>query len=216
MSGCCSSYSEVAGAHFDEKIARRELDNYRKTGAGSTTCLLRDLLRATGGIDGVLLDVGTGIGGLTFELLEKGIRRAIAVDASGANLAAASEEAQRRGQAGAVQFVHGDFLDVAHAIPPATVVTLDRVVCCYPSYESLLTESLRHVERYFALSYPREAWYVRAAIAVENLLRRFRGDPFRSFVHPVERMKLVIESAGLRLVSRRETWQWSADVYARL
>jgi SAM-dependent methyltransferase len=105
VSGCCSTYGDVAGAHFDERIARRRLASYRKKGPGSTTRLLRDLLLETGRIDGVLLDVGSGIGGLTFELLEHGIGRAIAVDASPANLAAATEEAVRRKKVGAIQFV---------------------------------------------------------------------------------------------------------------
>jgi len=93
MKGCCSPYETVARAQFDEKIARRELASYRKKGPGSTTRLLRDLLLKTGGVNGTLLDVGSGIGGLTFELLEHGIERAIAIDASPANLAAATEEA---------------------------------------------------------------------------------------------------------------------------
>jgi SAM-dependent methyltransferase len=215
VSGCCSTYSDVAGAHFDEKIARRELASYRKDGPGSTTRLLRDLLLEAGPIEGVLLDVGSGIGGLTFELLEHGVDRALAVDASAANLAAATDEAARRGQLGAVRFLQGDFLDVASQIPPATVVTLDRVVCCYPLYEPLLEESLRHAERYFAFSYPRDFWYVHLAMALENARRAIRKDSFRAFVHPVEGMTHVIEGAGFRLVARRRTWRWSAEVYVR-
>jgi len=215
MKGCCSPYETVARAQFDEKIARRELASYRKKGPGPTTRLLRDLLLKTGGVNGTLLDVGSGIGGLTFELLEHGIERAIAIDASPANLAAATEEAARRGRTGAIRFVAGDFLDVARQIPPATVMTLDRVICCYPFYEPLLEESLRHAERCFAMSYPRDVWYMHAAVALDNAVRRIRGNPFRAFVHPASRMTRVIQGAGFRLAARRQTWQWSADVYLR-
>jgi len=215
VSGCCSTYGNIAGAQFNEKIARRELASYRRKGPGSTTRLLRDLLLETGRIEGTLLDVGSGIGGLTFELLEHGIGRAIAVDASAANGAAAADEAARRGHVAAVQLIEGDFLDVAPRVPPATVVTLDRVVCCYSLYEPLLEESLRHAERYFAFSYPRDLWYVHIAVTLDNAFRRIRGNPFRAFVHSVERMTHVIDRAGFRLVSRRQTWQWSADVYGR-
>jgi magnesium-protoporphyrin O-methyltransferase len=210
---CCSSYGDVAAAHFDEQIARRELASYRDKGPGSTTRLLRDLLLAAGRPDGVLLDVGSGIGGLTFELLDHGVERAIAVDASPAALAAAADEAVRRGRTSAVEFVCSDFVEVAAGLPAATVVTLDRVICCYPSYEPLLTESLRHAERYFAISYPRDVWYVHVLVAFENARRRLRGSPFRIFVHPVERMRALIDGAGFRLVSRRRSLQWSAEVY---
>ena len=154
MSACCSTYGNVAGAHFDEKIAKRDLESYRKKGPGPTARLLRDLLVATGTVGGVLLDVGSGVGGLSFELLERGVERAVAVDASAAYLAAATQEATRRNRLRAVDFVHGDFVDVGTQIPPATVVTLDRVVCCYPAFEPLLNESPTSVDRWPACREP--------------------------------------------------------------
>jgi SAM-dependent methyltransferase len=214
---CCSGCVGYAAAErqFGPAVAERDLKSYRKKGPGPTTRLLRDLLADTGAIDGILLDVGSGIGGLTFELLERGVTRAIAVDASAAYLAAAAREATRRDRLRAIELVQGDFLEVAPQIPKATVVTLDRVICCYPSYEALLNESLRHAERLFAFSYPRDAWYVHAAIGFENRLRWLKRNPFRAFVHPVNRMTGIIERAGFKLVARRQTWQWSADVWTR-
>jgi len=55
----------VADAHFDEKIALRDLENYRKKRPGPTARLLRDMLVDTRAVDGMLLDVGSGTGGLT-------------------------------------------------------------------------------------------------------------------------------------------------------
>ncbi len=215
MSACCSTYGNVAGAHFDEKIAKRDLAGYRKKGPGPTARLLRDLLVGTGAVGGVVLDVGSGVGGLSFELLDRGAERVIAVDASAAYLAAAAQEATRRDRLGVVEFMHGDFVDVGPQIPSTTIVTLDRVICCYPSFEPLLNEALRHAERAFAYSYPRDTWYVHAAIGVENGMRRLKRNTFRAFVHPVDRMTQVIERAGFHLAGRRQTWQWSADVWVR-
>jgi SAM-dependent methyltransferase len=215
VSACCSTYGNVAGAHFDEKIARRDLENYRKKGPGPTARLLRDMLVETGAVDGTLLDVGSGVGGLSFELLDRGVHHAIAVDASAAYLAAAAREAARRDGGGSIEFRHGDFVEVASTVAPATLVTMDRVICCYPAFESLLKEALGHAEQSFAYSYPRDLWYVRAAIAGENGLRKLKGNPFRAFVHPVAHMTHTIERAGFRLAARRQTWQWSADVWLR-
>lgn len=215
MSACCSTYGNVAAAHFDEKIARRDLENYRTKGPGLTARLLRDMLVDARAVDGTLLDVGSGVGGLSFELLERGVKRAIAVDASAAYLAAAAQEATRRDRLGVVQFRHGDLLDVASTLPPATIVTMDRVICCYPAFEALLREALGHAERYFAYSYPRDRWYVRAAIAGENGVRRLKRNPFRTFVHQVTSMTGTIEGAGFRLAARRQSWQWSAEVWVR-
>ena len=205
----------MADKHFDHAVARDDLDRYRRDGSGATARLLRDLLVEHGPLGGALLDVGSGIGGLTFELLDRGVERAIAVDMSAAYLAAASDEATRRGRSGAIQFVRGDFLDVAAQLPAAALVTLDRVVCCYPFYEPLLEESLRHAERSFAYSYPRDVWYVRGMIWVENLVRWARQNAFRTFVHPAARMAEVVERTGFTLVAHRQTRQWRADVYVR-
>ncbi len=89
-------------------------------------------------VSGVLLDIGAGFGALTFELIDRGSTRAIAVDASSSYLDAGAREATRRRKTGSIEFVHGDFVDVAATLPNADVVTLDRVVCCYPHVEPLL------------------------------------------------------------------------------
>jgi hypothetical protein len=151
---------------------------------------------------------------LTFELLERGFNRAVIVDASASYTTAASSEAARRGRSKDVDFVSGDFLEVARRVPTASIVALDHVVCCYPLYEELLNEAVRHAERGFAFSYPRDRWYVRAGMMAENALRR-RKSGFRTFVHPGTKMREVVTRAGFDLVYQRRTLTWSADVFVR-
>jgi magnesium-protoporphyrin O-methyltransferase len=134
--------------------------------------MLADGIAHSGALSGTVLDVGSGIGGLTFELLDRGATSAVAVDASAAYVGAARDEAVHRGQANTIRFVHDDFVDAAPQLPSASIVTLDRVVCCYPSSEPLLDAALGHAERCLALSYPRELWYVRLGVMLENGQRR--------------------------------------------
>jgi magnesium-protoporphyrin O-methyltransferase len=177
--------------------------------------LLQEGLAPAGTLSGTLLDIGSGIGSLTFGLLERGVTHAVAVDASSAYNRVARQEAARLGRADAVRFVHADFVSVASELPAATVVTLDRVVCCYPSYETLLSAAVSHAERCLALSYPRAVWYVRLGVMLENAQRRLTKNPFRTLVHPAARMEDLIRSAGFELSTRRQTWMWSVDVYKR-
>ncbi len=215
MACCCSGFCSATDRQFNARVAARDVAEYRRHGPPPTTRLLRDGLRDAGAAGGTLLDIGAGIGALTFELLALGLERAVAVDASAAYVAAGREEAQRRGCSDRVDWRHGDFASSAAEFAPATVVALDRAVCCYPAYEPLLAEAVRRAQRWFAVSYPRDRWYVRAAIALENAVRRLAGNPFRVVVHPAAAMERLIRNSGFALVSRRTTLAWSADIYAK-
>jgi SAM-dependent methyltransferase len=213
---CCPIYRGTADQQFTEKIADRDLSTYHRKGPGLTTRLLCDALVSAGVTNGSLLDIGTGIGTLTFELLDRGISNAIAVDASAAYMKAASEEAARRNRSRVIQFVNSDFLTVAGDIPSATIVVLDRVICCYPRWEPLLSEALRHADRHFAFSYPPDVWYVHAGNDFVNVGRRIRGREFRTFVHPAAHMTELIRRAGFAPTASRQTRLWCVESYLRL
>jgi 2-polyprenyl-3-methyl-5-hydroxy-6-metoxy-1,4-benzoquinol methylase len=215
MTCSCSSVRDAAERQFSQRKAAKDLAQYRAQGPGPTTRLLLDGLAKTGSLHGRLLDIGSGIGALTFELLDRGLTTAVGVDLSSAHVATASKEAARRGRSDSTQFVQGDFLDVASQLSSADIVALDRVVCCYPEYERFLDETLRHAQGYFAFSYPKDLWYVRTWVELENLGRQITRNGFRSFVHPVSAMETAIQRSGFQRLSRGCTRIWCADVYVR-
>lgn len=212
---CCSTFGCAAAAQFTPKKAAEELARYREKGPGVTTRFIRDGLIKAGVASGTLLDVGAGIGALTFELLDRGITNAMAVDASEPYLAAAKDEATRRGRSDAISFTRGDFVEVAADLPVADIVTLDRVVCCYPDYAPLLDSAIRHAARALAFSYPRDRTFIHWGVRIENATRQLRSNPFRTFVHPVQDMQQRIRAAGFELAGHNHTMTWAADVYAR-
>ncbi|HEY7195269.1 MAG TPA: methyltransferase domain-containing protein, partial [Gemmatimonadales bacterium] len=140
---------------FDRKHASRELRNYRKNGPIATTqALIQSVLRA-GVKDDTVLDIGGGVGAIQYDLLKAGARTAVSVDASSAFEAAARGEAKRQGLSDRIKYEAGDFVDLADQIAPADIVTLDRVVCCYPNMEALVRLSAQHSRRIYGLVYPR-------------------------------------------------------------
>ena len=216
MTGCCrTAYEDAADRQFDARRVAQEVARYRAKGPGPTTRLLADGIARAGMSTGSVLDVGAGFGALTFTLLGRGVTDATTVDASSAYVEAARDEASRRGLANAIRIVHADFVAAADDLPPASVVALDRVVCCYPSCDRLLRAALGRARHCLALSYPRNVWYVEAGLRLENGLRWATGNPFRTFVHPKTTIEGEMARAGFRLSNRRETWMWSADVYVR-
>jgi tRNA1(Val) A37 N6-methylase TrmN6 len=215
MACSCCAFGNTADEHFNADKAAKELAQYRRNRPGPTTRRLRDGLVSAGLREGTVLDVGGGLGILSLNLLDAGFSRAVVVEASSAYLAAASEEATRRGHSKVTEFMHGDFLEMAGKLTPSSVVTLDRVVCCYPLYEPLLEQALQLAQTAFAMSYPRDRWFVRAGIWLENALRCRKGNPFRTFVHPPLEMLRIIEGSGFRLANRRQTPAWSCDVFVK-
>ena len=59
------------------------------------------------------------------------------------------------------------------------------------------------------------AWWVRAVIWLENLVRRLLGNSFRSFVHSPAAMDALITSSGFKLQQQVRTFVWEVGVYAR-
>ena len=85
MPGCCSSsFESVANQQFNQKKVAQELKRYREKGPGPTTRMLADGIAQSGALSGTVLDVGAGVGGLTFALLDRGATSVVAVDASSA------------------------------------------------------------------------------------------------------------------------------------
>ena len=113
------------------------------------------------------------------------------------------------------QFILGDFAATATSLPDADIVTLDRVVCCYPDVEALLRGAATRARRMVAFTYHPDRWYLHAAVAMENSWYRLNQKAFRAFVHSPDRMASVLASAGFSRAARHATLQWAVDLYHR-
>ena len=211
---CCTGYC-AAEAQFDRKVAERDLRRYRRRGANATTRLMLAELRRWPLEGRQLLDVGGGIGVISAELAGAGVASATSVEASPAYLEVARREVGLKYGSRPTQFVLGDFAVIAGTLPDADVVTLERVVCCYPDAAALLGTAAARTRQVLAFTYPRDRWYVRTVFAMVNFWLRLTGKEFRAFVHAPERMGAVLEAAGLVRATRRETLVWTLDLYRR-
>lgn len=208
---CC----EITDNAFSEEAARTEIRTYRKKGPAKQTKLLLDAIHSLGLKNADLLDIGGGIGVIHHELLVDVVREATHVDASSAYLKEAKMEAARRGHDERVRFIHADFTEVASDVPKADLVTLDRVVCCYPNFGGLLKAAADHSRRALAFTYPRETWYLRIAFRIMNFFQRLRRDPFRVFLHPIAEMDALLKKQGFERVSLRQLFVWEMALYRR-
>ena len=214
----CSQCSGIED-QFDAAAVRKKLRQFRRRGPDHTTRLLIDgvraALEASDLRDGVLLDIGGGIGAIHHALLDGRVTRAIHVDASTAQIAAAREETERQGHSAKVEFVAGDFVAVADQVPRADVVTLDRVICCFDDMDGLVSRSAGKTGRFYGAVFPRKVAWMRVAIAALNVLQRLKRTTFRVFLHDPAAIDRALRAAGLVPRSERHTLGWHVVVYER-
>jgi hypothetical protein len=195
---------------FSDREAADDLKRYLHKGPDETTRALIDAV-VREGVEGLsLLDIGGGIGAIQLELLAAGAIRADAVDASEAYVVTARDEAARRGYGDRISARVGDFVTLAPVVDPADVVTLDRVVCCYPDVDALLGAAAGKAARVVGLVYPRDTWWNRFAGRVINAWSWLTRDATRWYLHPTARVDEVMRRAGFaarRPVKRSFIWQ---------
>ena len=210
---CCTTtpLEEV----FDDNMAAYDLRRYRRKGPRRSTRLLLAALKAEGVEGRTLLDVGGGVGAIQHELLDAGASAATSVEASHPYLKTARVESKRRGHAGRARFRRGDFVELAATIEAADVVTLDRVVCCYPDVEGLIRTSAVRARILYGLVYPRDTRVVRVGFAVANVVLRLLRKQMRAFVHRAAHIERLVEESGLAPCYAARTGAWQVAVYRR-
>jgi magnesium-protoporphyrin O-methyltransferase len=209
MRCCCTAIEE----RFTTRTASRDLARYRDKGPRKSTRLLLDALIKEGAAGKSLLDIGGGVGIIAHELIPAGVTAVTSVEASRAYLAAAREEAERQGYADRLTAHYGDFVALAGSIPGADIVTLDRVICCYPDMASLIAASAAHAQTLYGIVIPRDTWWVRLAIGLQSLPYQMHRASFRIYAHRVRAIEEGIHRAGLLLRARHSTLTWDIRIY---
>ena len=212
---CCS----VNGLDrmFNKSRAQKESNSYLNKGLDKRARKLTDFLKGPGLSGATLLDIGCGVGALHLELLKEGAGKTIGVEVSPAYVEAANSLARELGFQDAVEYHVGDFVEQERDIPTADIVLLDRVVCCYPHMEPLVTASARHAQRLYALTYPRRTWWMRAAAFMMNLGLSVVRKQFRFFLHHPREIAATLASAGfINIFHTTATFGiWQVAVYQR-
>lgn len=151
----CCIHCKEAGEFFNDKTAQKELRRYRKKGPLKSTRLLIDQLCHPRVAGKTLIDIGGGIGAIQHELFRNGLKAATQVEASQAYIEAAESEAERLGNKDRLTSFYGDFVELAPDLEQAEIVTLDRVICCYPDMEKLVEGVISKSNETCGLVYPR-------------------------------------------------------------
>jgi magnesium-protoporphyrin O-methyltransferase len=208
---CC----QLIDDHFSEQKAADQAKELDRTGPPEETRLLIRALEAAG-VQGLqVLDVGAGLGVITERLLQAGAHSAILIDISRGYLNAAASRLEAAGFRARAELVHGDITGLPSDAGKTDVVTLDKVICCYPDMRKLVQLSASKAGRFWAATYPRERWLVRLMFWFENTMRKLRGNRFRTFIHPIRAIESELEAHGFVLRSAEHTGLWRVVLFER-
>jgi predicted TPR repeat methyltransferase len=205
---------------FDARRARKDMRAYSEHGARGATRRLLDAVRASlrerDTADFTHLDIGGGVGVLQHELARDGAVQTTAVDASRAYLELLRQAAAERGYEARHRRIEGDFTQVADRVDPATIVTLDKVICCYPDMVALVRASARKATALYGIVIPRDTAWVRAIVRLTNwFLRRVLRWQFRAFAHSHRAIDGLCAEEGLNLDREDRGVLWCVRLYRR-
>ena len=188
---------------------------YRRHGLEAVQRRLLEGLTAAGVAGDSVLEIGCGTGELQRHVLAAGAGSAVGIDVAGGMIAKAQAAAAQAGLDERTTYLVGDAVERAADLPPAALVVLDKVLCCYPEIDALLEVSLERTQRLYAVVVPRSHWLVaavwRLAIAVFKLLR----SSFHPFYHDWHRTAEAIAGAGFRRIFAARTLAWEAWIFHR-
>lgn len=200
---------------FDQKTADKQLRKFNKKGPDKETAQLLKLLKNENLMGLSLLDIGGGIGAIPLSLIPRGISNIQGVDASKSYLDITKTAIENSAFKGNATFHFGDFSELAGQVNTADIVTLDKVLCCYPNMDLLLTESLSKCKKYFGIVIPKDNWIARIFISFLNFGFWISKNPFRVFIHPTLRMEKIIYEQGFNEIASGKTMAWRVRVFKK-
>jgi len=210
--GSCCGYDD----HFNEKIANRDLSNFLKGKSKKTTENLVSLLSKKDLHGKSLLDIGAGVGVLSLSLFKQGIKNSTLVEASYAYQNASKKLLSDNNFAEQSRFISGDFSRIYNEVPSADVVTLDKVVCCYDDYDSLVRSSVGKAHSVYAMVIPLDVWWTKLFNQFGNVVRSITGNTFKTYIHPLNEIEKIIFSSGFRLSVHKYQREWYISVYEKV
>ena len=208
---CCTQTTGVG--RFFSRFARLHRKRYKKRGFSSSQKQLISGLKQHEFKEASILDIGCGVGYLHQSLLDHGASRAVGIDLSEGMIHEARALAKEKHLEGRTEYIQGDFVDLADGLAESDFTILDKVVCCYPNAFSLVKTSIEKTTRVYALTYPRNRWFLRFFSTLAAVALKLIGSQFRGYVHDPEKIASWITEKGFKKSYENQTMIWLTQVY---
>jgi len=206
VSDCCSpkGYRWL----FSERRAESDAKRYRRKGLDATSRRIVDAIKRQPLQGRTLLEVGGGVGDLQIELLKAGVASAISIELTPTYETAARTLLREAGLQDRVERKVMDFADANGAVPPADIVILNRVICCYPDMTKLAAAAADHTREFLVMSFPKNRWWIRLGLNAVNAGMRLARREFQVFLHSPDRIAATAEQRGLKSAWNKTGFVW--------
>jgi len=178
---------------------------------------LADALQETGIQSKSVLEIGSGAGELARELAQRGAGSVTGIDLSAETVALAEREAAAEGLSGKIRFEVGN--GATEPLAPHDVVVMNRVICCYPHAQELITHTSDAALQLFAFTVPRNEGvlrlYWRLGFGAENTYHALRRRQFRAYLHDVGNIDRWLKDRGMTPTQRFSRQGWLHAIYVR-
>jgi len=214
MSLCCAPTASTA--KFFSLFANGYCRRFKRKGFEPSQKHLLEAIEVAGFDDQTLMEIGCGVGHLHLTLLERGARSAVGIELAPKMLTMAKDWAKERALADRVEYLEGDFMILANQLDSAEIVILDKVICCYPDVKGLVSKSIDESLRTYVFTIPRNRWIVRFGMSFLKFFLWLVRSEFRPYIHSLETINTIVESAGFKKFYQRSTFVWNTFAYAKV
>ena len=205
---CCG-----ADLLFDVKTANKQYKKYLKKGPSKVTQSVISQLKQLQP-KGILIDVGGGIGAIQWWFHENKSNETYHIDASSGYLSLAKNHAGKIEVLEKSHFIMGDFTDYKD-LPKADVITLDKVICCYPDFKGILNHAFKYSKNIISITYPMDGVLAQVFREFGVLFMKLSKNPFKPYVHKVSEVRDLFNSNGFELKEKNLSFPWHIETYKR-
>lgn len=165
-----------------------------------------------------VLEVGCGPGDLIRELVQAGASAATGMDLAEKTLEEARQRTASDNLADRITFRLGN--GAKDALEPHDIVVLDKVICCYPDWPSMVDNTSGAARTTYGFVIPRSdglnSLLTKSFVSMGNLFLRLRKCGFRGFVHDYRKIDAHLTSKGFQRAHYSRGPIWMTAVYARI
>lgn len=164
-----------------------------------------------------VLEIGSGPGDLTRELVQLGAERAVGIDLAEQPLEEARKRAAAENLSDKIEYVIGN--GAKERLDAHDIVVLDKVICCYPDWRELVDNTSSAAKDAYGFVIPRSeglsAFVVRAFIGLERFMLKLKKCGFIPYVHDYARIDSHLQGRGFNRIHLYRGPIWMTAVYAR-